>query len=453
MFESKKRRGVAPLCGGVAALSLAALGGAWAAVAQETVAPITIVINQSPWFEGFANVVETYEEETGNQVELDVNPFAGSLEKQRAAVRGAESPFDVLIINAGFFIEMYQGGFLRPLAEIDPSFELDSGVYTFDDSVYWNPETNRVDPAAGQLMTVPINPNIPLLYYRTDLYEELGLEVPETWEDLLANAKAIHDPPARYGIVQRGARGTFDVTYDVLPYLWSHGGDFFKDQKGGDFTITINSPESKAGLDTYLQLAAEAGHPQTAGQSQSNVIQNMLTDKAGHLVVVIAAWAQMDDPNKSAVVGNVGFAVPPHAPGYDPAPPLGHWLAGIPRNIPKERQQAALAFLRWFQTYDAQVAYADGGAPPVREDVLKSDLAKEERFRWMTALAEALPYSRLTFTIPEASEIVAIAELRLNQAISGEISSAAALNGMAAEIEAVMQGAGYETARLPDLPE
>jgi multiple sugar transport system substrate-binding protein len=302
------------------------------------------------------------------------------------------------------------------------------------------------------LMSVPINPNIPLLFYRADLYKEKGLKVPETWDELLVNAKALNDPPKRYGIVQRGARGTFDVTYDVLPYLWSNGGDIFKDQKGGDYAITINSEKSLAGFNVYLTLEKEAGHPKTAGQSQTNVIQNMVTGKAGHIVSVIAAFPQMDDPDKSIVVGDVDYAPPPHGPGYKTSPPLGHWLGGIPRTIPVARQKAALAFLDWFQTRDAQMTCARLGAPPIRKDVLESDLAKEKQFRWMPALAAALPYARLTFTIPEASEILAITELRLNQAIAGEMSAAKALNTMAAEIEVVMKKSGYKAPRLPDLP-
>ncbi len=46
-----------------------------AARAAEKVAPITVVINQSPWFESFRRVVELYEKESGNKVELDVNPL------------------------------------------------------------------------------------------------------------------------------------------------------------------------------------------------------------------------------------------------------------------------------------------------------------------------------------------------------------------------------------------
>ena len=428
---------------GRATLSALCLGAVFAGpIAAQDQVPITIVINQSPWFPGFQSVVELYEEQTGNEVELDINPFAGSLEKQRTAVRAETSPFDILIMNAGFFIEFYTGGFVEPLKNIDPDFSLNPDIYTFDDSVYWDAENQRIDPEAA-LMAVPINPFIPLLHYRADLYEEHGLEVPQTWDELYANAEALHNPPERYGISQRGQRGAFDVTFDVLPYIWSHGGGIFADQKGGDFTVAINSPETLAGMETYLRLADNVGHPSTAGQTQTNVIQNMATGRAGHILAVPAP-AQFDDPTQSAVVGDVGYAPPPGTAEYPSSPGLGHWLAGIPVNIPDERQQAALAFLEWFQTDEAQRAYAEAGSPPVSRAVLESEMAEQEEYRYMQALAEALPNARLSFTIPEASQVLAITELRFNQAISGELELKEALNTAAEEISQVMTDAGYD---------
>ncbi len=429
---------------------LAAQAYVHSACAQATQPPITIVINQSPWFEGFRKTVDLYQQQTGNKVSLDVNPFAGSLEKQRTAVRSGESPFEILVINAGFFVEMYMGGFLRPLAEIRSGFTLNPEIYPFDGSLYWDAGTKRLAGTGAKLMTVPINPAIPLLHYRTDLYQQKSLKVPVTWDELLANAKALHNPPRIYGIVQRGARGTFDVTYDMLPYLWSHGGGIFKDQKGGDFTITINSPESLVGLQTFLRLAKEAGYPHTEAETQADVIQQMATGHAGHVLVGLAAGV-LADANQSAVVGKVGFAPSPHAPGYETYSPLGHWMGGIPRNSKPERQLAALAFLDWFQGKDAQIAYARNGSPPVRKDVMESDMSKEPELRWMAAMAQALPNAKLTFVIPEASQVLAITELRLNQAIGGEMSPAKALNMMATEIAGVMTAAGYKAPTLPEL--
>ena len=416
--------------------------------AQEQV-PITIVINQSPWFAGFQQLVELYKSETGNEVTLDINPFAGSLEKQRTAVRAAESPFDILIMNAGFFVEFYTGGFIEPIANIDPAFVLGPDIYTFDDSVYWDPEAQRIDATTGSLHSVPVNPFLPILHYRRDLYEENGLEVPTTWDQLYENAKALNNPPV-YGISQRGQRGAFDVTFDVLPYIWSHGGGLFADQKGGDFTVTINSPETRAGMETYLRLAKDVGHPSTAGQTQTNVIQNMATGRAGHIQAVPAP-ALFDDPSQSAVVDKVAYAMVPAAEGFEPAPPLGHWLAGIPKNVPDARKKAALAFLAWFQTDDAQRAYAEAGSPPVSRAVLTSDMAKEEKYRYMPALAESLEHARLPFVIPEAAQVLAVTELRFNQAISGELGLAEALNTAAQEIHDVMAQAGYDAPMLDPL--
>src|ERR1700761_1504067 len=89
---------------GAGAATIGALGNIRFAAAAN-VAPITIVINQSPWFDSFRKTVELYEKETGNKVELDVNPFAGSLEKQRNSVRAANGQYDLLIMNSGWFAE------------------------------------------------------------------------------------------------------------------------------------------------------------------------------------------------------------------------------------------------------------------------------------------------------------------------------------------------------------
>ena len=158
---------------------------------------------------------------------------------------------------------MYFGGFLTPIHEIDPDFKLDPGIYTFDNSIYFDAVKKTMNGDTGKLMSVPINPNIPLLYYRADLYKEKGLEVPTTLDALRAIAKALNDPPRRYGIVQRGARDN-SIAFDFWPYLYGFGGALFRDPKEGDFTVMINSPKAKEALDYYVALARTVGHPKSA---------------------------------------------------------------------------------------------------------------------------------------------------------------------------------------------
>jgi multiple sugar transport system substrate-binding protein len=433
---------------GVAAaafLSSTRLG--WAAA---NVAPITIVINQSPWLDSFRKTIELYEKESGNKVELDVNPFGGSLEKQRNSVRASQGQYDLLIMNSGWFAEMYFGGFVEAISDIDPGFKLDPEVYTLGDTVYFDPGKKTMTPA-GKLMSMSISPLIPMLYYRGDLYREAGLKAPELFSELEANARKFHNPPRIYGIVQRGARGPHDVAYDFYPYLYGHGGGIFKDQAAGDYSVILNSEKGKAALDYYIRLARQAGHPKTAALSQTEVIQNMVTGRAAHILMVIAAWSQMDDPSKSAVVDKVEFAVPPHVPGVPPGPGLGHWLGGVAKNVPDDRKRATVEFLRWFQMKDAQVATGKFGGIPINGAAYRDPIFEERKYRWMKPLSEALKHAVNIYQFPEASEVIAIQELGLNQAIAGETTSTQALNSMADQIHAVMAKYGYNTGKLEPL--
>jgi len=166
----------------------------------------------------------------------------------------------------------------------------------------------------------------------------------------------------------------------------------------------------------------------------------------------LPAWAQLDDPTKSAVVGKLNAARVPGSAKGKPAPVLGHWLGGIPKNVPADRQRAALAFLNWFQTRDAQMKYLAAGAPPVRQDVLSDqNLAREPKNRWMKAMADSSDYVNLMWSVPEGSQIGDVLELRLNQAVIGEMTSAQALNAIADECHAIMQRAGYKTGKIAAL--
>ena len=440
-----RRQTVAGMTAAAGALGLPMIGAA-----QGKVSPITIVVNQSPWFDSFRKTVEAYEKESGNKVELDVNPFAGSLEKQRNSVRAAKGQYDVLIMNSGWFAEMSFGGFVEALSDIDPGFKLDKDIFTLNDTVYFDPVKKTMTPS-GKLMSMPISPLIPVLYYRGDLYKQTGLKAPDTFAELEDNAKKLNKPPRMYGIVQRGARGPATVSFDFYPYLYGFGGSLFKDQAAGDYTVTLNSELGRTALDYYIRLAKEAGHPKTAAMDQADLIQNMVTGKTAHVMMVISAWSQMDDPNKSAVVGKVDFAPTPHAPGHSTAPGLGHWLGGVARNVPDERKRGAVEFLRWYQTKAAQMVTAEAGGIPVSAAIYREPLAQEPRFRWMKAIAESLPHAVSTMNFPEASEVIPILELGLNQAIAGETNSVAALNSMADQIHAVMAKYKYNTGVLPKL--
>ena len=125
----------------------------------------------------------------------------------------------------------------------------------------------------------------------------------------------------------------------------------------------------------------------------------------------------------------------------------------MPKNATDAQKKAALAFSRWFVTYDAQHAFAEAGGIPNRTDVYTSDLQKQPRFRWMPAYLQEMKFARQELGYAEGAQVEQILGLRLNQALIGEMSSGKALNSAAREIEELFRKNGRKTGNVPPLPE
>lgn len=402
---------------------------------------IRVLISQSPWLNAFVSLVDEYQSETGTNIQLDVTPFGGMMDKMRNSVRSGQGSYDIININAQGLAEMYAGGFLRPLREIDPSFSLPESVLNFDSSAYWNAKTNSFD-AKGDLYGIPTNGNVEVLYYRKDLYEKAGLKVPQTWDELMANAKALHNPPEQYGFVARGTRES--ILFDFTPVLFSYGGSFFADPENGDYSVTLNSPQGLQALEMFIKFAKEVGPGNSGGLEQAELIQLLSTGKAAQGTAVIAAIADLQDPNKSIVADTIETALLPAGPSGKHASVAGQWVAGIPKNVPEENQKEALKFLKWFLEKDTQVAYTEAGGIPIRKDLSDTKLADDPAFRFIKAFSENAEVAKMNTPLKEGTRLKEAISLYLNRALIGEISPKDALNGAATEVNQILTAAGYK---------
>jgi multiple sugar transport system substrate-binding protein len=413
--------------------------------------PITILISASPWYDGFQSVVGLYEKQTGNKVDLEVTPFPGMLAKARTAVRSAgKSPYDLINVNSPWTIEFYQGGFLEPLKEIDPAFEVPKEVYPFDDAGCWDAVKKFRTCKTGKLMGYAPNGNIEFVYYRKDMFDEKGLKPPITFDDVLANCRKLHSAPRAYGYLQRGD----PVWYDWMAYMLGYGAKEVADAENGDFTVTIDSAEAKAALEKYIEVSRTCGPANYGSLAQGQLIQLVQTGKGMQAQAVIASFPNFDNPQKSAVVGKMEATMLPRVkPDGKPGVAIGSWVLGVPRNASDEGKKGAIAFSKWFLTYKAQYAYAEAGAIPVREDVFASDLKDKSKFRWMKAYGEEIPYGKQLFGYAESAEITDALNTRLSQALVGELSPAQALNKAAADFYGIFTKSGRKTGKLEPLPE
>ncbi|MFE9096421.1 extracellular solute-binding protein [Streptomyces sp. NPDC007264] len=131
-----------------------------------------------------------------------------------------------------------------------------------EDFTGWS-ESKDTDPTARQSVTVdsriygaPFFVGVRALYYRTDVFEELGLHVPRTQAELISTARTIHTArPDLYGLAVGGA-----YTYGAMPFIWAHGGELAVG-KGGSYSAAIDSAEARKGIAAYTSLFGDGNCP------------------------------------------------------------------------------------------------------------------------------------------------------------------------------------------------
>jgi ABC-type glycerol-3-phosphate transport system substrate-binding protein len=111
-----------------------------------------------------------------------------------------------------------------------------------------------LQPASWEdrLYGLPIDGESTGLFYRTDCFEEAGLDPnrpPQTWEEFEEYAAAMTDPANnRYGTIVFAP----EAAYYFYPWLWQAGGDTLA-PNGTD--VIWDSPEGQRAADFYVNLA------------------------------------------------------------------------------------------------------------------------------------------------------------------------------------------------------
>lgn len=419
--------------------------GAAAPAQAEQVEPITILINDSPWFAGFEALVDKYVEDTGNEVTLNVTPFAGMLEKSRNAVQAQQSEFDILTLNEQWYMQFYAGGLVTPIKEIKPDFELDPNIIEYGYATRWDPEIGYSGPE-GEIFGLPINGNIQLYFYRTDLFEEAGLDAPQTWDEVEAAAQALHNPPNVYGFSIRSAPGN----WEYQAYLASFGtGIIVLDTETGQWSVGLATDEALAATEVWKKLGMTYGPANVANLGQAENLALMASGQLAQVHMVNAAAPNFQDEQQSVVVDKVGAAIVPGATPENRATMSGIWVMGIPHNLPPEKQQAALAFLEWALTKDAQTYYAQAGAVPVRQDVYEALADDPEIGWWMKAMGDSTPYIVGQPRLTETPQIVEVVDRYLGVILIEEMTVEEALAAAAQEVYDILVEGGYDVAPLP----
>jgi multiple sugar transport system substrate-binding protein len=188
-----------------------------------------------------------FQEASGIQVEL-VPVEEDQLPELVTASAAAGTLPDVIFHPLDFTIGWYENGILDAEAATRAVDEL--GRDTFSPGAL---ELVTVDKG---LAAVPSDGWGQLLIYRKDLFDAAGLAAPDTYEKILAAAKALHKPAENfYGITAASKAGEVFTQQTFEQFALANNCQLV-DNSG---TITLNSPECAEAIATFTDLVKNYG--------------------------------------------------------------------------------------------------------------------------------------------------------------------------------------------------
>ena len=128
-----------------------------------------------------------FSELTGATINVVTVPFADLYQKILNDFATGTNSYDVIVFAPQWMVDYIEPGYLEDLTDrvkADPDLQWeDVGLFFRDFSATYN----------GRIYTIPLDGDFQMVYYRTDIAKELGLQPPKTWDDYLAFAKAVSE--------------------------------------------------------------------------------------------------------------------------------------------------------------------------------------------------------------------------------------------------------------------
>ncbi len=217
----------------------------------------------------------------------------------------------------------------------------------------------------GKLYGLPFYGESSVTYYRTDQFDQAGLEMPEqpTWTQVKEFAMKLHNPEKeQYGICLRGKAGWGENMALITTMSNAFGARWFNPEWKPEF----DGGAWRETLSFYVDLLGKYGPPGASGNGFNENLALFNTGKCAMWVDASVAGSFVTDPTQSKVHENVGFALAPMEVTSNGAGWLWTWALAIPSS--SDAVSAARTFVTWATSkeYVALVASTSGikNVPP-----------------------------------------------------------------------------------------
>ncbi|MFV0406370.1 MAG: ABC transporter substrate-binding protein [Propioniciclava sp.] len=364
-MSTHKRWGRA-LAAVVAAVSLGATAACTSSGSGEgggDATSLTLIAANSTFTEALPDLAAKYEEETGVKVNIETYGNEQLNDTLKVKLNAQSDEFDIF----GYQVQDVLREFVRNGWVTDISDRVaDAGDWDWED--FQDPAREAVQ-LEGKIYGIPVATERQIVFYRSDLLAEKGIDPPATLEDLEAAAEALNDPDnGFYGIAMRGAR--VPLVTQFSSFLYSYGGDF-QDAEGN---ASINTPEALQAYETYGRLLNKYGPP---GATNMGWVEASAIFAQGNAAFYIDADSQAYtflDPEKSAVVEQVAYTRFPAGPAGSKPYNIVFQTLGI--NEFSTKKDAAWEFIAWvLNKENATALLADSTLPVARTSAWEDEAA------------------------------------------------------------------------------
>ena len=244
----------------------------------------------------------------------------------------------------------------------------------------------------GKLFFVPYRTNVQLTYYRTDIFDELGMEPPSTWDEWRAACEAFLE---RDGEPRCLFKGAFDPTAVNPTQMWE-----WIVSAGGD-PLVMNDAGTVAAYE-FLQGLEQDGllHPDSAIAKWDTSNESFARGD----VYLMQNW-----PFGIGVIRDLGMTDFDVYHGVEGPEREAHVVGGEVLAIVKgtPRKDAAWKFVKFLESVAAQeILAAENGWPNVRGDALGQ--ITEARMVEFETVNDALEYGILRPNIPYMEDLLGI---------------------------------------------
>lgn len=305
------------------------------------------------WVPGLEDAVATWNEENPD-IQVDFFRMTGDDgDKIPAAIDAGTAP-DIVQMSAhslpGHIVNNRLTDITEHAADLESAFtESAWGTVTFNDAVYGIPQ----DSGPTGLM------------YRTDIFEQHGLELPETWDEYIETARALKaaDPNLYIAQFSPNESGLWMET------IWQNGGSFFQIEDDS-WVVTVDDEKSQEVADLWQTLLDE---------DLVKVVEMWTPEywaevNAGTIATInYAAWFPvLLEESAAQTAGNWAVAPTPTFGDTASAGESGGSVDVIPTGT--EHVAQAVEFVAWLNSSEAGLDYLiDGGIFPSAVDGLTSE--------------------------------------------------------------------------------